>query len=78
MPGVRIVTRPKLALSMDPSAEVAAAALQATEAGDIPAGQADILVVAVPAGVADDKLAAALEAAATEHRQALADQGAHV
>lgn len=65
--GVRIVTRPKLALSADPSGELAAAALQATEAAGIPPGQADVLVVAIDAGLADDDLARGLEILAGQH-----------
>lgn len=63
MPRTRIVNAAKLRLSRDPSAELAAGALQAGEDAELAGGTADFLIVAVPAGQADDTLARALEAA---------------
>lgn len=61
---VRLLTRTRLRLAQDPSALLAAGALQATEAAGLELGEADFLIVAVPAGQADDALALELEAAA--------------
>lgn len=64
MPGARIVPRTRLALSRDPSGELAAAAIQAMQDDAIPGGQADFIIVAVPAGAADDAMAERIIAAA--------------
>ena len=69
MPRTRIVNSAKLGLSRDPSAELAAGALQAAEDAGLMVdgtGAADFIIVAVPAGHADDRLARELEERADE------------
>lgn len=52
----RFITAARLHVSPSPTSLLAATALQATEAAGLPAGKADLIVIAVPAQTAGDAI----------------------